>query len=103
MEESGFYFALSLIIIRCTRGVDGVPWAIEYIVCHWSSFVARFASFCKNMVEAAERVSVQKGKTFLAHKDGLAASLSGLNFVKTLKNTECRDRLKQVARKLAPI
>ena len=34
-----FLLSLSLIIIRCTRGADGVSWAIEYIVCHWSSFV----------------------------------------------------------------
>ena len=103
MQEPGFCFCVALLLTRCTRGQDGVPFVIKYITCHWHLFVTSFGTFCNNLVSAAERVCARMGSTHLAHHDGLAAGLSGLQFLRTLREAECRKSILKVARDMGPV
>ena len=96
-EKPGFLLFLSLIITRCVRGQYGVPFVIKYIITNWTTFTRDFTAFCKNLVTAAETYSKEMGKTYLAHRDGLAAAFSGLQFLRTLKRKACRMNLKAIA------
>ena len=96
-ERPGYLLFLALILARCVRGQHGVPFVIKYIVTNWTKFTREFPAFCKNLVAAAEKYSKDMGRTHLAHRDGLAAGFSGLQFLRTLKMKACRMQLIKIA------
>ena len=89
-DQAGYYFCLAFLIARCTRGEFGVPFVIMFTASHWAIFVKDFPCFCKKLVAARRKLCKKKGGTYLAHHDGLATGLSGLQFVATLFVKECR-------------
>ena len=96
-EKPGYFLFLSLIIARCVRGQYGAPFVIKHTVTNWITFTRDFGAFCKGLVVAAESYSKEMGRTHLAHRDGLAAAFSGLQFLRTLKRKACRMRLSALA------
>ena len=96
-DQAGYYFGLALLIARCTRGESGVPFVIMFTASHWEMFVNDFPCFCKTLVIASRDICQKKGSTYLAHHDGLAAGLSGLQFLATLLVKQCREALQTVA------
>ena len=96
-EKPGYFLFLSLIIARCVRGQYGAPFVIKHTVTNWITFTRDFGAFCKGLVVAAESYSKEMGRTHLAHRDGLGAAFSGLQFLRTLKRKACRMRLSALA------
>ena len=96
-DQAGYYFGLALLIARCTRGEFGVPFVIMFTASHWAIFVNDFPCFCKKLVAASRNLCKKKGSTYLAHHDGLAAGLSGLQFLATLLVRKCREALQTIA------
>ena len=74
------------------------PWRIWSSICnhvHCKSLGdlrERLSVFSKKLVAASRKLCKKKGGTYLAHHDGLATGLSGLQFLATLLAcNECRD------------
>lgn len=96
-DQAGYFFCLALLIARCTRGEFGVPFVIMFTASHWATFVKDFPGFCKKLVTRSRNLCKKMGGTYLAHHDGLAAGLSGLQFLGTLLLKKCREALQKVA------
>ena len=102
-EQPGYFLFLSLILARCVRGQYGAPFVIKYTVTYWATFTRDFGAFCNGLVAAAEIYSKEMGKTYLAHREGLMAAFSGLQFLRTLRRKACRDKLEALAKEFMPL
>ena len=103
MESPGYLFLLSFVLLRFTRGQDGVPVVCDYLLDQWSVFVQDFDSFCCGLVRHCEAVCTEKGRSYLAHREGLHTAYSGLNFIRTLRRAGIRRRLVAFAEKWAHV
>ena len=103
MESPGYLFLFSFVLLRFTRGQDGVPVVCDYLLDQWSVFVQDFDSFCCGLVRHCEAVCTEKGRSYLAHREGLHTAYSGLNFIRTLRRAGIRRRLVAFAEKWAHV
>ena len=93
MESAGYLFLLAFVLLRFTRGQAGVSVVCDYILEHWSVFVHDFDAFCLGLVRHCEAVCKEKGRSYLAHREGLHTQYSGLHFIRTLRRVRIRRRL----------
>ena len=84
---------LFFVLLKCTRGVDGVRTVSEYILANWAVYVTDFDELCIGLIRHCEEVCEEKGKTYLSHREGLHAAYSGIHFVRTLGQQYVRNRL----------
>ena len=103
MASAGFLFLLSFVLLRFTRGLAGVPVVCDYLLDQWSVFVQNFDSFCCGLVRHCEAVCKERGRSYLAHREGLHVAYSGLNFIRTLRRARIRQRLVAFAKKWAHV
>ena len=90
--------ALAFLVIRCTRGSDGVHFVGSYIRGHFVEFQRDFHSFCTGLVAACRTACSSQGDQYLSHREGLHAGLSGMHFVETLKYSGVRRALLEVSK-----
>ena len=95
--SDGFFFMLFLLLIRFTRGSQGVLHVAQHVLKNWKLFREDFNSFCVSLVEECEQLCAKHGKTYLSHREGLHTGLSGIHFIRTLRRSDCRNKLVSVA------
>ncbi len=95
--SDGFFFMLFLLLIRFTRGSRGVLHVSEHVLKNWKLFRENFNAFCASLVEECEQLCTKHGQTYLSHREGLHTGLSGIQFIRTLKRSDCRKKLVSVA------
>lgn len=103
MSSTWFHFLLLFVLFKFTRGFNGIPVVCDYCLENWDVFVSDFDSFSKGLVKHCEAVSKEKGKSYLAHREGLHMAYSGLNFIRTLTKARIREGLVSFCEKWAHV
>lgn len=104
MQRSpGENFLLIFLLSRCTRGSDGIPVMGDFIMKHYKIFEKNFHAFCIKLVTECHKVTRDKKKSYMAHCEGLHRAYSGMNFIDTLTNMQCRQGLLDYAAKFGRI
>ena len=86
LASAGYLLALLFLLLRCTRGLAGVPVVCDYTLGHWSDFSDDFDVFCKGLAKHYEQVCRKSCAAYLSHREGLHTKLSGIFFLRTLRN-----------------
>ena len=87
-------FVLSFLLVFGTRGEEGVAVVCNYILGNWEDFTIDWPKFCRGLVLYCKAACETNGsKTYLSHREGRLAGLSGINFIRTLERSICRKNL----------
>ena len=93
----GYQVALFFLLLKFTRGNEGVRVVSEYTLQHWHDFVNHFDVFCSGLLKYCRGVCENRGATYLSHKEGLHTGKSGYRFLDTLSLKSARQTLQSVA------
>ena len=75
------------VLLKFVRGYDGIPIVIDCIAKDWKLLRTDFGMFCKRLVSRYERVATREGYTYMGHREGRHAALSGIHFVRALEKS----------------
>lgn len=99
----GEKFLLVFLLIRCTRGAEGIPIVCDSILAHQLTFENNFHVFCQQLVSTCRNLNKGRQISYMAHREGLHMQYSGMNFINSLRRLECRQGLLDYATRFGPI
>ena len=99
MASASFHFLLLFVLLKFTRGYNGIPVVCVYSLENFTVFATDFETFCKGLIKHCAEVTKKKGVSYLAHREGFHMAYSGMNFIKTLVRSRVRQRLVSFAEK----
>ena len=102
-QEAAFRIALLFLVLRGTRGLLGVPAVCDYTLGHWEVFLHDFASYCRGLGSHCVKMCKKCGSPVLSHNEGLHVKLSGIHFLRTLRNGKHREKLVGLAKKMKQV
>ena len=103
MLNGAYLFSLVFLLVRFTRGFEGIPVVCDFTLEKWSVFESDFDGFCKALVSHCEAVCKGTCISQLSHREGFHTIYSGIHFIRTLKRADCRKRIKKVAEIMKPV
>ena len=75
------------LLLKFVRGYDGIPVVMNCIAKKWRLMRTDFEKFCISLVSHCESVARREGTTYMAHREGRHAALSGIHFIRALSKS----------------
>ena len=67
MASASFHFLLLFVLLKFTRGYNGIPVVCDYSLENFAVFATDFETFCKGLIKHCAEVTKKKGVSYLAH------------------------------------
>ena len=68
MASASFHFLLLFVLLKFTRGYNGIPVVCDYSLENFAVFATDFETFCKGLIKHCAEVTKKKGVSYLAHR-----------------------------------